>query len=279
MSAAFPDTSRRSDTGAIRHVLLDIEGTTCPVAFVSEVLFPYSAEALPAYLAQYGREPELQPLLQELLAGWRQEEAPEAQDLLTQAHPALPSGQEAGQAFDAQALIPYLRWLIRRDRKVTAWKDLQGRLWREGYRSGALQATLFPEVPDTLRRWQRQGLGLSVYSSGSVAAQQLLYGHSQAGDLRPLFQHWFDTRIGAKQEPASYSAILQTLGCGAEAVLFLSDSLAELQAAATVGMAVVFSDRPGNPGRDPGGFAAISRLDAVDPTRWPHPLPPAQHRV
>lgn len=275
--------------GAIRHVLLDIEGTTCPVAFVGEVLFPYAAAALPAYLERHGQEPPVQRLLQELQSSWHQESDPEARALLAAAGaPSLAPGAAAGPInpeapaaaaeltgegiLDGGALIPYLRWLIRTDRKVTAWKDLQGRIWQEGYNCGALRATLFPEVPDTLRRWQQQGLLLSVYSSGSVAAQQLLYGHSEAGDLRPLFRHWFDTRIGPKQQAASYQAILQHLGCPASQVLFLSDAVAELQAAAAAGLAVVFSDRPGNPARDPGSFPRLSRLDALDPSRWPHAL-------
>jgi len=107
---------------------------------------------------------------------------------------------------------------------------------------------------------------LAVYSSGSVAAQRLIYGHSNAGDLRSLFSHWFDTRIGPKQTPESYATIADQLGVAPEQVLFVSDALTECQAAAAAGMQVVFSDREGNPGRDPGPFERIVSFDNLELT-------------
>jgi enolase-phosphatase E1 len=163
-------------------------------------------------------------------------------------------------------VLPYLQWLIRRDRKLTPLKDLQGLVWEQGYRSGALTGPLFADVPGALRAWHGAGLLLAVYSSGSVAAQRLIYGHSNAGDLRPLFSDWFDTRIGPKQAPESYATIAGQLGVAPGQVLFVSDALTECQAAAAAGMQVVFSDREGNPGRDPGPFERIVSFNDLELT-------------
>ena len=257
-------------TSTIRHILLDIEGTTCPVSFVSEVLFPYAAREVSSYLARHSRDSDIEELLTELQTSWKKEDDPEAVALLREsgitgeAEPLQPVAKASPDPTDrATRLLPYIHWLIRRDIKLTAWKDLQGRIWHEGYERGALRATLFPEVAATLRRWKQLGFNLSVYSSGSVAAQQLLYGHSEDGDLRPLFSHWFDTRIGLKQEADSYRSILEILGCQPEQVLFISDSSAELLAAHACGFQVRFSDRPGNPDRNPRGFVSLQSLEEL----------------
>jgi len=234
---------------AISHLLLDIEGTTCPVSFVAEVLFPYARRQLGGYLKRHGEEPAVAALVRAVADAWRADSHAKAQALLAGANPATP---------EAERVLPYLDWLIEHDVKLTPLKELQGRLWHSGYRNGELVAPLFADVAPALQRWQQQGLVLAVYSSGSVAAQQLLYGHTQAGDLCPLFQHWFDTRIGPKQQPASYSAIASAMACPPHKVLFISDALAELEAASATGMACLFSDRDGNPSRDNGPFARIS---------------------
>lgn len=234
--------------GGIDHVLLDIEGTTCPVSFVSEVLFPYAAERLEPYLQEHEQEPELQQLLDDVRRSWHADTAAAAAGL-----PFAPEGSVA----------PYLRWLISVDRKLTALKDLQGLIWSDGYACGALQGPLFADVAPALRRWKHQGLGLSVYSSGSVAAQRLLYGHSQAGDLRELFDGWYDTRHGAKQEVSSYAGIAAGLGIAAERILFISDSNAELRAAHAAGLQVLFSRRPGNGQAPDAGFEKIETFSTL----------------
>lgn len=256
---------------SIRHILLDIEGTTCPVSYVSEVLFPYAAREVGAYLVRHSRDRDIRELLIELQTSWEQEEDPEASRLLQesgitgkakQAQPDLDASTDSAE--ESTRLLPYIHWLIRKDRKLTAWKDLQGRIWHEGYNRGELRATLFPDVAVTLQRWKRMGLDLSVYSSGSVAAQQLLYAHSESGDLRSLFSHWFDTRVGPKQEAGSYRDIVEILDCAPKQVLFISDSTAELSAADTSGLRVIFSDRPGNPERNSKGFDSIQSLEQLD---------------
>ena len=140
-------------------------------------------------------------------------------------------------------VVPYLQWLIRKDRKLTALKDLQGLIWAEGYANGTLQGPLYADVPPALQHWHQSGLVLAVYSSGSVRAQQLIYQHSTAGDLSGLFSAWFDTNIGVKHSASSYQTISKILDAAANHILFISDSLAELDAASTAGLQVLHCDR------------------------------------
>jgi enolase-phosphatase E1 len=227
---------------SISHVLLDIEGTTCPVSFVAETLFPYAAKHLGSFVKSHGGEAAVAELLTAAEGSWKQDSNPEAQDLL---------------ADPGADVITYLQLLIKQDRKLTELKDLQGLVWAKGYASGDLKGPLFADVTPALRRWHQQGTVLAVYSSGSVAAQQLLYGHTTEGDLRSLFSHWFDTRTGAKQDVASYLAISEAMGVEDSKILFISDSLLECEAAHAADMQVLFSDREGNPGRDNGPFERI----------------------
>jgi len=239
------------------HILLDIEGTTCPVSFVAEVLFPYASYSLERYLEQHQDEAEIKSLLQGVEMAWKEDVHPEAIALLEE--------QEQDSPIGIKAVAQYLRQLIARDIKLTELKDLQGRVWRSGYASGELVAPLFPDVPEALQRWHEQGFILAVYSSGSVPAQQLLYGHCQAGDLMPLFQHWFDTKTGIKQAKESYLMIAKSMGTAPSDVLFISDALQELEAADAAGMKTLFSDREGNPARDAGRFAKISDYSRLNP--------------
>ncbi|MFM7732065.1 MAG: acireductone synthase [Cyanobium sp.] len=218
---------------SLSHVLLDIEGTTCPVSFVSDTLFPYAATHLGSFLEAHGDEEEVGALVEQVEQAWQRDPDPAARELR----------QSAEEKTGAPRVLPYLLWLIGQDRKLTPLKDLQGRVWQAGYRSGELQGPLYEDVAPALRRWRADGLGLAVYSSGSVAAQQLIYGHSTAGDLCPLFSHWFDTRIGSKLEPESYACIVRQLETEAGRVLFISDSVQELQAANQAGLATLLCAR------------------------------------
>jgi enolase-phosphatase E1 len=248
-----PDATARSDArsdGAlitltgIRLALLDIEGTTCPVSFVSGTLFPYASEAMERFVAREGHdEGDVKRLLSAVAEAWQLDREPEAAALRE---------RRPGD------LAAYLRQLIQRDSKLPALKELQGLVWRDGYAQGKLVAPLYPDVPEALRRWKIDGVDLGVYSSGSVAAQQLLYRHSSAGDLSPLLTHWFDTRVGRKQESTSYTAIADSLNLDPGDIVFISDASAECKAADQAGMTVLFSDRDGNPNRDPGGYMTIS---------------------
>jgi enolase-phosphatase E1 len=240
----------------ISHLLLDIEGTTCPVSFVADTLFPYAAQRLDDFLRQQKDNEAVRQLVSEAEQAWRSDADPEATTLRQQLVP--PEQDLAAAEIAAEGVAPYLQLLIHQDRKVTALKDLQGLIWQAGYASGDLVAPLFADVPEALERWHRAGVELAVYSSGSVPAQQLLYGHTPNGDLRQLFRHWFDTRTGPKQDSESYTTISEAMGVRPHQVLFISDALVECEAAQQAGMAVLFSDRPGNPHRDAGAFEKIS---------------------
>lgn len=243
----------------IRHLLLDIEGTTCPVSFVSEVLFPYAREQLFPYLNQYQNKDFIQKLLAEVHAAWKKDRTPEAKTLakrLNRAdHNTESSISDPGLSPEEACL--YLNLLIKEDRKLTALKDIQGLIWEEGYQKNILIAPLFADVPPALKRWHQRGIELAVYSSGSVHAQKLLYAHTNAGDLSPLFSHWFDTHTGAKTQQESYKTIATLLQAEPEEILFVSDSPAELTAAHSAGMISIFSCRPGNPHQQAEGYQKI----------------------
>jgi enolase-phosphatase E1 len=188
-------------------ILTDIEGTTTPIAFVRDVLFPYARARLPSFLQAHAAEPEVAA--------------------------AVAEAERLGDGSDAVTAL--LRWLDA-DAKVTPLKTLQGLIWDEGYRRGELKGVIYPDVPPVLRRWHAAGVRLYVYSSGSEAAQKLLFGHSDAGDLAGLFSGFFDTRVGPKREAGSYAAIARALGVPAGDILFLSDVAEELHAAALAGL-------------------------------------------
>ena len=229
-------------------ILLDIEGTTCPVSFVSEVLFPYASSHLQSFLHHHQHEPAVQTLLREAQTAWQQDSHPQACQLLI-THP--------------NQVDVYLQWLMQQDRKLPCLKELQGMIWQEGYAQGELCGPLFADVPAALKRWHAEGLALAVYSSGSVAAQQLIYRFSNAGDLSPLFCGWFDTRSGSKLEASSYSTIANQLNRATEQILFISDSVAELDAANSAGMRTLCSCRADNPTHHAGQHAAVDSFVGV----------------
>lgn len=197
----------------IRAVLTDIEGTTSSIDFVKDVLFPYARQHLPAYVANHGQDPEVRQWLSQAAADG-----------------GLPATASDGE------IAGMLQTWIDEDRKATPLKALQGLIWAQGYRDGAYRAHLYPEVPARLRQWKQAGLDLYVYSSGSVPAQQLFFGYSEAGDLSGLFSGYFDTEIGPKREVGSYRRIAEAIQHPPAEILFLSDVTAELDAAREAGM-------------------------------------------
>lgn len=208
----------------MRHIITDIEGTTSSVSFVFEVLFPYFR----AHFRDFFDKNHPNQGLPDIIAA--------VQDtvLLEQKH-----------SIDQEAAIETLiTWSIE-DRKHPALKQVQGLVWRSGYESGAIRGHVYPDVAPALARWQAAGLCLSVYSSGSVQAQQLLFAYSEAGDLRPFFSHYFDTGIGPKRAAESYRRMAETLGGRPTDMLFLSDVVAELDAAREAGLQTVQLLRPG----------------------------------
>ena len=212
----------------IAAVLLDIEGTTTSISFVYDVLFPYAAARLDEYCSRRDPEPELAEALARL-RGEYEEEAARGVEL-------PPFGNGA----------PYARHLMAEDLKSTGLKLLQGVIWEEGYRTGELRGHVFPDVPPALEAWHDAGIRLRVFSSGSVRAQKLLFGHTDYGDLTPRFEGFHDTTTGPKREAASYVAIAAAYGLPAGEILFLSDVREELDAAVAAGMRTGLVVRPGN---------------------------------
>ena len=228
----------------IRGILLDIEGTTTPIAFVHDVLFPYARQHVQNYMVQHAHE------LTDDIAQLRDEHARDVNP---------PPFTE-----DPESIATYVHWLIDRDRKSTGLKSLQGKIWREGYANGTLKAQVFDDVRPAFERWQKAGLQISIFSSGSVLAQQLLFAHTDHGDLTPCIRDYFDTNVGAKGDAESYRRIATTMDLAPHEILFISDVVTELQAATAAGMQTRLSIRPGNqPQPDPDRFQIIHTLDEV----------------
>jgi enolase-phosphatase E1 len=132
-----------------------------------------------------------------------------------------------------------------RDRKSTALKSIQGKIWKLGYQSGELLGVVYEDVLDVFHKWRDQGRVIAIYSSGSVLAQKLIFGHTNAGDLTQFISYYFDTTTGAKKESASYAKIASALGFRVEEVVFYSDSVAEVNAAREAGMLTALVTRDG----------------------------------
>jgi 5-methylthioribose kinase len=224
------------DAGSVRAIVLDIEGTTSSIAFVKEQLFPFARDRIPAYVRDH--ESELRDILDQVRR------------------------IEGNEQLDASQLIEVLlRWMTE-DRKITPLKALQGIIWKQGFDSGELRAHIYDDAVRALRRWHERGLPLYVYSSGSVAAQKLLFAHTQQGDLTPMFSGYFDTTSGSKLEAASYKGIAAAIALPADAILFLSDHPGEIQAAAAAGMQSILVNREAAEPVD-GNAGAIGTFDQI----------------
>lgn len=220
-----------------RAIVTDIEGTTSSIAFVAEVLFPYARARLADFVR--ANPAAAAPVLEQVRA---EADAPH---------------------LDVEGCIARLLAWHDADRKVAPLKTLQGMIWAEGYAKGAFTGHVYPDAAAGLRRWHARGIPLYVYSSGSVAAQKLLFGHSDAGDLTPLFAGYFDTAIGAKRESGSYAAIARAIGVEPQAILFLSDVTEELDAAHAAGLSVTLLARDG--AATAGSYPVASSFDAILP--------------
>lgn len=219
-------------------VLLDIEGTTTPISFVYDTLFPYARDHVERFLAERWHDDAVQEVVDVLRKQARQDIA----DGMEGAVP-IPKGQGAGVRVTVLASV---RWLMDNDRKVTGLKALQGHIWRAGYEDGTLESVLFPDVPAALERWHDHEIPVAIYSSGSIAAQKLLFRYSEAGDFTPLLRDYFDTTTGSKKEASSYGAIASSLGLEPAELLFLTDVVAEAEAAREAGVQAAIMNRPGN---------------------------------
>lgn len=217
-------------------VLLDIEGTTTSIAFVYDALFPYARERMRRFLSERFDAPEVQ----EALSRW-----------------------DRSVREDADAAADHGLALMDADVKDTGLKALQGLMWRAGYRDGALAGHVYEDVPGALAAWDAAGIPVYIYSSGSVEAQRLLFGHSAAGDLTGHLHGYFDTTTGPKKEAASYRAICEAIDVAPERVVFATDNLDEARAADAAGLRAVVSVRPGNPTLPAHDFEVVTSLAAL----------------
>ena len=229
----------------MKAILLDIEGTTTPISFVHDVLFPYSRERVANYVAMHfdHLHPEIEQLVDE-------------------------SSRDAGYTVPVDPLEPgsvaaYLEHLIDKDIKSTPLKSIQGKIWREGYEAGELVSTVFDDVPPAFEKWAAAGKAVAIYSSGSELAQRLLFAHTGHGDLTAHISAHYDTAVGGKREAASYERIAGELDVPPADVLFVSDIREELDAARSAGMHTLMCVREGNPDTEPGPHRAIRSFDEI----------------
>ncbi|QDU99263.1 acireductone synthase [Lignipirellula cremea] len=233
-------------------VLLDIEGTTSSVSFVYDVMFPFVRRELEGYLAAAWEEPDLQQTCEQIA--------------IDAGHASL--DEWAGAEADAAARQALVRDEVVRlmdgDIKATGLKQLQGLIWRSGFDSGELQAHVYDDTPEALQHWSEARLDVRIYSSGSIAAQKLFFGHTIAGNLLPWFRGHYDTTTGPKKEPHSYAQIAQDFSLSPQEIVFFSDVVAELDAARTAGLQTVLLTRPGNaPVVGEHTHHTVSRFDEV----------------
>jgi enolase-phosphatase E1 len=219
-------------------ILLDIEGTTTPISFVYDVLFPFARAHAAAYLAQA----DLSDLHREYEEDVRRSQNP----------PEWAAGP-----------VSYVHWLMDQDRKSTALKRMQGEIWLDGYQRGELHGEVFEDVPRALEHWAKNNVDVRIFSSGSVLAQRLLFSSTKAGDLTRFLKGYFDTTTGAKNLPASYLQIANSFELAPSEIVFVSDVTRELDAARDAGMKTLLCVRPGNHPQPPHDHAVITNFEAL----------------
>ncbi len=244
-----------------RCALLDIEGTLADIRFVYDVMFPYIREQVQAYLQAHWGKTNLEPILDRLAidGGFTEAQAP---------------WRSAGMATVAaiNSVTELVQRLMDSDSKTTGLKALQGVVWEAGFRSGKLRAEVFSDVVPAFERWRLAGVDMRIYSSGSILAQKLFFGHTTQGDLTGFFRAHYDTTSGSKKEASSYLAIAHDIGVSPEQIVFFTDVLAEIQAAREAGLQVVACVRSNNvplpsqyiAGQKVDGVWVTESLDAID---------------
>ncbi|CAA9892428.1 Enolase-phosphatase E1 [Candidatus Methylobacter favarea] len=206
----------------VKAIVTDIEGTTTSLCFVKETLFPYARAHLGEFVRSHATDPPVKTLLED-------------------------SCKEVGVKLDTEQLIQQLIHWLDEDKKVTPLKSLQGLIWEKGYKQGDFTGHLYQDAAENLKVWKAKGVNLYIYSSGSIYAQKLLFGHTEYGDLTSLFSDYFDTHIGGKKDKESYNKIAQKLVCSPDKLLFLSDLKEELDAAREAGFNTIWLTRGSTP--------------------------------
>ncbi|NXX87283.1 ENOPH phosphatase, partial [Urocolius indicus] len=227
----------------VRAILLDIEGTTTPIAFVQETLFPYVKDNVKEYLRAHWEEEECQQDV-----GLLRKQAQEDSSLDGAVPIPLENGSGEKLEQVIQAVVANVHWQMSVDRKTTALKQLQGHMWRAAYATGQVKGEIFKDVVPAIQKWRQAGMKVYIYSSGSIEAQKLLFGYSTEGDILELFDGHFDTKIGSKVDSESYRRIAASIGYATNNILFLTDVPREASAAEEADSHVAVVIRPGNAG-------------------------------
>jgi len=220
--------------------LLDIEGTLGSFAFVHDVLFPFAEERMDAYVSAHQDDPRVRAILDEA---------------------ATLAGVDV---HDLDAILRALHVWSREDAKITPLKALQGFIWAEGFEQNGLHGHLYDDSVAALRRFHDAGVTLYIYSSGSIGAQKLLFGHSVAGNLLNLFSGFYDTTIGGKRERSSYEKIARDIGASPEAIVFFSDNIRELDAARAAGLQTIHVARPEDGTEAASTHPVVTSFDGID---------------
>lgn len=212
----------------IKAILLDIEGTTTPIDFVHNTLFPFAKARIAGFVQEHFDNLKFE--ISQLAAEYADD-----------------PGYSSELRIDSpNSVADYLKYLIDEDRKSTPLKTIQGMIWEKGYESGGLVSRVFDDVPTAFKRWKESGKSIAIYSSGSVLAQRLIFKYSDQGDLTQLIDRYFDTNTGPKREADSYRKIAEEMALESNEVMFVSDVPAELDAARAAGMQTALTLRAGN---------------------------------
>jgi enolase-phosphatase E1 len=204
--------------------LFDIEGTTTDINFVHKVLFPYSESRLQDFILTHQDNPKIAMAIKDV------QETILKEDLRT-------------LTLDG-AIETLISW-IHADRKHPALKEIQGHIWDIGYSKNDFKGHVYEDVQPFFMKILSSRKKIGIYSSGSVHAQKLIFGYSEAGDLTPMISYYFDTKIGGKREITSYSNIAQSVKIAPKEIHFFSDIPEELSAAESAGLKVTQVLRPG----------------------------------
>ena len=222
----------------IKAIVTDIEGTTSALSFVHEVLFPYARARMAEFVRCHAEDPHVVSHLNDVRL-------------------------EAGADLSIDEIIAQLIEWIDKDKKITPLKALQGMIWEEGFKQKDFTGHVYDDAVQNLQRWHAAGMKLYIFSSGSVQAQKLLFGYSDAGDMTPLFSGYFDTNIGAKREASAYTAIASKIGLPPNEILFLSDIEQELDAAKAAGMHTIWLVRESTP-NESAGHRQVQSFDDIE---------------
>lgn len=224
-----------------RVLLLDIEGTTTSISFVKDKLFPYAEENVKDFLTNQWESEDVKEAVSALRKLALEDKENSVDGVI-----AIP-GEDASKEDQIEGLVKSVKWQMSSDRKAGPLKQLQGLIWKQGYDKGDIKGHVYDDVSPAMDLWRSvEGQKIYIYSSGSVQAQKLLFGQSQAGDMLKYIDGHFDTAVGAKQETSSYTAIAEKIGCKPEEILFLTDIVKEAEAARACGMHCALVSREGN---------------------------------